>query len=387
MRSVTAQATRRRLCVLAPTYPLTVGAAHFNSAMVAAMRGVADVEFLSWKRPYPTLLYRGPVRDDHSRPPHIEPADFILDWNDPRTWREAVARAERFGADTVVLPWLHPVMAPPYAWMLRATRDRFRRIVICHNVLPHERTPFATRLARGVLRRADTLVTHAPAQRGELRQLGVTGEIVEAFHPLFATGDLAPEALPGEVAEFRARSRNPTLLLLLYGAVRPYKGVDLALEALARVDPILDVRLVVAGRFWKARAELERLAVELGVDRRVEFRDGYVSNEETSILFGACDAALLPYRSATQSGVAALAFGYGRPVIATAVGGLPAAIEHGVDGLLSEPDDPSALARAIERLAREREMLTRGAERTRTTRSFESYAELLLSATDGPRSS
>lgn len=368
---------------MAATHPLTVGAAQFNAAMVHALRRRAPVEFLSWKRPYPPLLYHGPVRDERSQPPLVEPADFVLDWADPRTWRRALAAAESFAADVLVLPWLHPIMAPPYAWLLRASGGRMRRVVICHNVMPHERVPFAAPLTAGVLRRADCLITHAAGQLRELGGLGVTGTVVEGFHPLFVPDELAPAPPAEEVARERARARNPDLLLLLYGAVRRYKGVDLALESLAQVDPSLDVRLVVAGRFWIARDELERTARSLGVAERVDFRDGYVSNEETAALFGACDAALLPYRSASQSGVAALALGYGRPVVATAVGGLPAAIDDGVDGLLAPVGDAAALARAIERLARERDRLGAGALKAQAQRSFDRYAELLLVAAGG----
>jgi glycosyltransferase involved in cell wall biosynthesis len=315
-----------------------------------------------------------------SQPTQVEQAEFLLDWADPRTWRSALDRAEAFGAEAVVLPWLHPVMTPPYAWLLRAAEGRMRRIVICHNVLPHERVPLAAALTRRVLRRADVLVTHAPAERRELEKLGVQGLVVEAFHPLFVPADLAPEPTPAALAGARASFGSPELLLLFYGAVRPYKGADLALEALARVDPLLSVRLVVAGRFWTPRAELERLARRLGVEKRVVLRDGYVSNEDTALLFGAADAALLPYRSATQSGVVALAFGHGRPVVATSVGGLPAAVDHGVNGLLCEPGDPEALARAIERMAHERERLAAGARRVRDQRSFDAYAALLDAA-------
>jgi glycosyltransferase involved in cell wall biosynthesis len=365
---------------MAPTHPLTVGAAQFNAAMVHALRRRTAVEFLSWSRPYPPLLYRGPVRDDRSQPPSAEEASFMLDWADPRSWRRAVSAAESFGAEALVLPWLHPVMAPPYRWLLRAARGRFERIVVCHNVLPHERVPFAGSLTSRVLRQADTLITHAPAQRGELEQLGAGGRVIEAFHPIFVPGELAAAATPEAVAAERARAGSPDLLLLLYGAVRRYKGVDLALDALAEVDARLDVRLLVAGRFWMPRVELEQRVRALGLQGRVELRDGYVSNEETAALFAACDGALLPYRSATQSGVAALALGYGRPVIATAVGGLPDAIDDGVDGLLTPAGDVGALARAIERLAHERERLTAGARRAMQRRSFDRYAELLLGA-------
>src|SRR4051794_6680305 len=111
---------RRRICVAATTHPLTVGAAQFNDAMVRALRARADVRFLSWTRPYPPLLYRGSVRDDASRPPRVEQAEFVLDWLDPRTWRRALASAVEFGAEALVLPWLHPVMTPPYLGLLRA---------------------------------------------------------------------------------------------------------------------------------------------------------------------------------------------------------------------------------------------------------------------------
>src|SRR5262249_34956797 len=92
------------------------------------------------------------------------------------------------------------------------------------------------------------------------------------------------------------------------------------------------------------------------------------------------DAAILPYRSASQSGVAQLAFAYGRPVIASAVGGLPAAVRHGRDGILCEPGDPAALARAIERMASEREQLRAAVRPRHRNCSFRSYAEGLHTA-------
>ena len=367
---------RRRFCVVAPTHPLTVGAAPFNDAMVRALRRRADVQFLSWTRPYPPLLYRGSMRDP-APPPQAEPAEFVLDWANPASWGRAVERAEAFGAEALIVPWVHPVMAPPYLGLFRRARRTMQVVVVCHNVHPHERLPGSTALTRAVLRQADALVTHAPHQREELRALGANGAIIEAFHPLFVPDDLARPASAYDVARERAACGNPELMLLLYGAVRPYKGADLAIEAIARVDPGLHVHLVIAGRFWTSKDELAGLVSSLGVEDRVTLRDGFVSNDDTALLFEACDAGLLPYRSATQSGVVAMSFGHGRPVIATAVGGLPAAVRDGRDGILAPPGDVSELARAIERMAREREWLAAGARETRSTRTFEHYAELL----------
>ena len=184
------------------------------------------------------------------------------------------------------------------------------------------------------------------------------------------------------MAAERVRQGNPDLSLLAFGAIRPYKGIDLALEALARVRPDLHVRLTVAGVFWDGGEALRGQIAALGLGERVELRDGFVSNEEAALLFSASDASVLPYRSATQSGVVQLSFAYGVPVIATAVGGLPEAVADGHDGLLCPPEDIAALARAIERMADERARLAEGVRLSGEATSFRRYGELVHGALD-----
>jgi len=370
----------RRLAMIAAVHPLTAGAAPFNGALVAALEELGPVDVLSWRRMYPPLLDQGGKPDFASRTPRAHPASFWLDWLDPRTWSRAMNRIAHVRADALVLPWLHPVMTPPYRWFLRHAPKRVRRVVICHNVRPHESFPGADVLTRSTLRHADLLVTHAPHQRDELAALGIEVPVLESFHPRFVSSDLASPPSQAAVRRERERLGNPGLLLLQFGAVRPYKGLDVALEALALTDPSLPVRLVAAGRFWDGAAEYRRLAHELGIEDRVVFRDGYVSNEETAVLFSAADAVILPYRSASQSGVAQLAFAYGRPVIASAVGGLPAAVRHDRDGILCEPGDAAAFARAIERIASEHERLAATVRRDHRNQSFRRYAESLHTA-------
>jgi D-inositol-3-phosphate glycosyltransferase len=369
-----------RKAVIAAVHPLACGAAQFNGAMVKAMAERGAVDVISWRRMYPPLLYRGQTLDPSPRGPfHVDPnRAFILDWHDPLSWRRALRRAAAFDAEALVLPWLHPVMTPPYRYLLKHAPKAIARVVICHNVVSHEAASGFRWLTRAALRHADLLVTHAPHQRLELASLALEStRVVEAFHPRFTACELAPEASEDERLAERARHGDPDLLLLLFGAVRRYKGVDLALDALALVDPTIRVRLLVAGRFWGGAGELHARAERLGVAGRVELRDGFVSNDDAALLFGAADASLLPYRSASQSGVVQLSFAYGRPVIATRVGGLPAAVADGRDGILCHASDPAALARAIERLARERVELTAGVRARAAEHSFGRYAQLI----------
>jgi glycosyltransferase involved in cell wall biosynthesis len=366
--------------VVAAVPPLVVGAAHFNAALAQALAGRGPVDLISWRRPYPPLAYRGPLRDESGWAGPLPQASMLADWSDPRTWRRVVRRMEARRSGSLILPWLHPVTALPYAYLLRRAPDSATRVVICHNVVPHGPVRGWRQLTRWTLRQADVLIVHAPQQREELEALGLAAKpVVEAFHPRFVAADLAPQPSEAEVAAERRRQGNPDLSLLAFGAVRPYKGIDVALEALARVDPATKVRLTVAGRFWQGTT-LHEQAERLGLNGRLELRDGYASNAEAALLFSACDAALLPYRSASQSGVVQLSFAYGRPVIATRVGGLPSAVVDGRDGILCEPDDPSALAQAIERMGRERERLTAGVRADASDRSFARYAQLLDAA-------
>ena len=371
------------LAVVAPVHPLVSGAAQFNTAMVAGLRELGPVTALSWRRLYPPLVHRRDAHDLFSRPTRVERAEVLLDWADPRTWHAALRRIDASGARAMVLPWVHPVMAPPYRHLLRHRPRGVARVVVCHNVMPHDPVRFGRALTRAVLGHADLLVLHASHQVEELAALGLADRpLLRAFHPRFSACDLSALPDPSQISSERARQGNPDISLLAFGAIRPYKGIDLALEALARIGPALKVRLTVAGVFWDGGEELRARVRALGLEERVELRDGFVANEDAALLFMAADAALLPYRSATQSGVVQLSFAYGTPVIATAVGGIPEAVEDGVDGILCPPGDAAALAEAISRLPAVGPTLAAGVRRAGRRQSFGRYAELVNAALD-----
>jgi hypothetical protein len=134
---------------------------------------------------------------------------------------------------------------------------------------------------------------------------------------------------------------------VFFGLVRPYKGLDVLLRALARSPS--DVRLRVAGEVWGGVEPIDALCRELGIADRVELRAGYVDADDVAGLFRDVDALVLPYRSATGSQAAWVGFEFGVPVIATRAGCLADDVRDGVDGVLAEPDDVDSLADALQR--------------------------------------
>jgi glycosyltransferase involved in cell wall biosynthesis len=136
-------------------------------------------------------------------------------------------------------------------------------------------------------------------------------------------------------------------ILLFFGLVRPYKGLDVLLEALARVQRPL--HLIIAGEFWTDEVAYREQIEALGLATAVTILNKYVPDEEVAALMQTAAVVVLPYRSATQSAVVQVAFGHGKPVITTNVGGLAEAVVDGRTGLVVPPADPAALAAAIER--------------------------------------
>jgi glycosyltransferase involved in cell wall biosynthesis len=253
-------------------------------------------------------------------------------------------------------------------------RRSARTAVICHNVLPHERRPGDVPLTRALLSRADTVITHSAAQAAQARDLAPATTVrtaripphlpttrpqtqateragFPAPAPTPPPGPAKPHAhtSPPAPAEPSAPARLPTpptpTRLLFFGIVRPYKGLDVLLRALAQAPA--HVTLTVAGEFWADTTEMDNLIGELGLADRVALRPGYVPADEIPALFGAADALVMPYREATASQNALLAFAHGVPVITTTAGALAEPVRDGVDGLTCAPGDTEDLLRVL----------------------------------------
>jgi glycosyltransferase involved in cell wall biosynthesis len=175
---------------------------------------------------------------------------------------------------------------------------------------------------------------------------------------------------------------------LFFGFVRPYKGLDLLIDATAiAASEVPGLRLVVAGEFWVPAGDARDRCRRSGVADRVIIHDRYVPNEEVGTYFSAADVVVLPYREATQSGVVTVAAEYGLPVLATRVGGLPEAVADGTTGLLVDAT-VAALAEGLRRALVDPptvEALRHGAAGARRRFDWAQLTELLEDLASDPR--
>ncbi|SEF97704.1 Glycosyltransferase involved in cell wall bisynthesis [Thermomonospora echinospora] len=324
-----------RIGIVGPAFPYKGGGAHHTTELAHRLAAAGhDVVIESWKAQYPGFLYPGQQTIDAPEGEPFPGTRRELAWYRPDGWLRT-GRALR-SADLVVVAVLTPIQVPSYLGILRGLRGRARTVALCHNVLPHERKPYDVPLMKALLRRVDGVLVHSEQQAELARTLTsrpVTVAEMPPHLPARPSGSLSGEGV---------RNR-----LLFFGIVRPYKGLDVLLRALAAGPP--EVNLTVAGEFWGGVDETRALIASLGLTERVELRSGYVPAADVPGLFADADALVLPYRSATASQNVWMAFEHGVPVIATRVGGFPDQIRDGVDGLICEPDDEGSLTDALKR--------------------------------------
>lgn len=331
-----------RIAIVGPTHPYKGGIAQHTTELAhrLAARG-HDVRLESWSAQYPDRLYPGRQRVTEPELPPFPGTSYPLSWRRPEGWLRLGRRLRR-EVDAVVLVVVTPVQAPAYLGVLRGLRPRqgdLRVLALCHNVLPHERRAVDVPLTRAVLRRVSAVLVHTPAEAARARGLVPVPVSVAPMPPHLWISAAGPA--DGAAAPVRRR-------VLFFGMVRPYKGLDVLLRALA-AGPA-DVALTVAGEFWGDEARTRELVGALGLSGRVELRPGYVDATAVPALFAGVDALVLPYRAATATQNVTLAHRHGVPVVATRVGALAEAVRDGVDGLLCAPDDVDALAAALRRL-------------------------------------
>lgn len=330
-----------RIAIVGPAHPYKGGSAQHTTALAHRLAAAGhDVSLQSWRRQYPKLLYPGQLTVDEPEAPLFPATERPLDWSRPASWWGTGRRLAAAGADAIVIALFTPVQVPAYLALARAARARGCRVVaLCHNVLPHEPSPLDRPAMRAILRSVDAVMVHSPEEAERAGTLART-PIEIAGLPLHL-----PEAgMPPAAGE----GSGPHRRLLFFGMVRPYKGVDLLLRALAAARE--DVALTIAGEIWEGREQILSLITELRLTDRVTLSAGYVPAREVAGYFAAADALVLPYRSGTASQNALIAFQFGIPVIATRAGAIADVVVPGVNGLVCEPGDVDGLTHAIDSL-------------------------------------
>ncbi len=344
-----------KLVLVGPVYPYKGGISHYTGLLYRALAKKHEVRMISYSMQYPKLLFKKEQRDYSNDAFKVPETEFLINTADPFNILRTAELILRDKPDAALIEWWHPYFAPCYMLLSgRLKKSGVRILFTCHNVFPHERFVLDKLLTRLTLSKGDGFVLHSREEAEELVSIKPDAKYRINPHPTYQAFSFS--GMTKKEARELLKLKENAKMALFFGFVREYKGLRHLIKALSilrkRESPLLSQGFVlyVAGDFAGREEKEKYLALidDEGVSSYINITDGYIPDREVEKYFSACDVCVLPYESATQSGIVQIAFGFDRPVIATRVGGLPDVIEDGVTGLLVDRLDDQALASALE---------------------------------------
>ncbi|MDE6882210.1 MAG: glycosyltransferase [Lachnospiraceae bacterium] len=336
----------KRIIMIGPVYPYKGGISHYTGLMYRELMKHNDVEMLSYKMQYPKFLFHKEQKDYSNDSFKIDAAKYMLHTANPFNIIRTAYYIRCQRPDMVLIQWWHPYFAPCY-FLLERFMGKQNLVFVCHNVFPHERFPMDKLLTRLVLKHGKHYIVHAREEGKELTQIKENPDYVVTPHPTYNA--FCFEGISKEQARDRLEIEKGKRVLLFFGYVRAYKGLKYLLQALPEIVSRLggQVQLWVVGEFGADREEYRELISRLGIAEYVNIVDTYTPDRDVEQYFTAADLVVLPYVSATQSGIVQIAYGFAKPVIVTSVGGLPDVVDDGRTGYVVEPENPPEIARAV----------------------------------------
>lgn len=332
-----------RIAILSCFYPFRGGIAQFNAHILEELGRDNEVRAFNFTRQYPKLLFPGKTQyvtpEDEAAP--VE-STAVLDTVNPFSWARTAKLIRKWQPDLLILRYWMSWFAPSLGYVAR--HCGCRNIAILDNVIPHEPHFFDKPLTKYFLKGCDGFVTLTKAVADDLKELKPDARYEVLPHPVY---NHFGERMEREEA-CRLLGLDPARkTLLFFGLIRDYKGLDILLEAFRGLPE--EYQLVVAGEPYGSFEKYQRILDSLPGKDRVKVFPQYIRDSEVKLYFSAADVSVLPYRTATQSGISAASYHFDVPLIVTDVGGLKETIGDRGTGLVAPKPDVEDVRKEIVR--------------------------------------
>lgn len=346
----------RKIIILGPAHPLRGGLASFDQRLCKEFNDQGyDCSIYSFSLQYPSFLFPGTTQYSTEPPPENIRIETCINSVNPFNWLKIGWKLKKERPDLIVVRYWLPFMGPALGTILRlASTNRHSLIVaITDNVLPHEKRPGDRIFTRYFLKSCQAFVTMSEKVLADLKQFEPGKPARQVLHPLY---DNFGPAIPTNEARTKLGLEQDKILLLFFGFIRKYKGLDLLLEAMNLLNKkgVLsqyNIKLLIAGEFYEDAQKYKEQIRDLKLEDYLVLKTDFIPDQEVRYYLCSANLVVQPYRNATQSGVTPLSYHFEKPMLVTNVGGLPQMVPHGKAGLVCEPN-PDSIAEAIEDFVR-----------------------------------
>lgn len=366
-----------KIALLSTFYPYRGGIAQFGAMLYRALEDQHTVHAYTFTRQYPNFLFPGETQyvTDEDTQVDVIPAERTLDSINPLSYRKTAKKIKQIQPDLVISQYWMTFFGPAIGTVHKSIGKDTKRISIIHNMIPHETRFFDKPANNYFLKHNDGFVVMSDIVQRDLLSLKPDAKLLRIDHPVY--NQFGAIRNKQEVRKELAIPQDANVVLF-FGFIREYKGLDLLIEAMALLPE--NTHLLIAGEVYGSFDNYSELIGQSSAKERIHTFNHYIADDEVTNFFSAADVCVLPYKGATQSGITAIAHHFDLPIIATDVGGLKESIHHEKNGLIVAEPDQNQLAEAISRYFSEnlKEVYSEAIRKEKAANTWENFAEQII---------
>lgn len=343
-------ASKKKIIIIGPAYPYRGGNSLFVSHVYDALKEGFEVKIFNYSLLYPSILFPGKTQFDESATLIKKaPNERLVNSVSPISWFKVADRIIKENPDLVVFDWWHPFFAFCHFTISELIKKKFKNkiLFITENFISHEGNFIDKRLTDIGLKNASSFMVLSGIVEKEVKLIANGRKVYKSELPIYDCYETDETiSVLNLRKEFGFSEQDK--VLLFFGYVRKYKGLDLLIDAFPKIKTsIPNAKLLIVGEFYDSPEVYTDKIKKLGIEKDTVIVNKFVPNEDVGKYYKVCDLVMLPYRSATQSGILNVAYGFSKPAIVTNVGGLSEFVEDKKTGIIINPDLPEEIANGV----------------------------------------
>ena len=339
-----------KVIIIGPAHPLRGGLASFNERLARQFQSQGfDTSIYTFSLQYPSFLFPGTTQYSTEPKPLDLNIKVCINSINPFSWIKVGLELKKIQPDIIVVRYWLPFMGYCLGTILRIVKRNKHTKIICiaDNIIPHEKRFGDTQFTKYFVKPIDAFITMSKKVMQDLKKF-TNKPAQQIVHPLY---DNFGEAINKQTARKHLGLPENENIILFFGFIRKYKGLDLLLEAMSLLknnQPTTNIKLLIAGEFYEDKKVYDNLIAQLNISSSLILKTDFIPDSEVKYYLSAADFVIQPYRNATQSGVTPLAYHFNKPMLVTNVGGLPDLVPDYKVGLIAEPTAISIAEKIIE---------------------------------------
>ena len=341
-----------RVIIIGPAHPLRGGLASYNERLAKQFIDEGnEVTIYTFSLQYPSFIFPGTTQYSTESKPSNLTINVCINSINPFNWIKVGNNLKNEKPDLVIVRYWLPFMGPCLGFILRQIKKNKQTKIVCiaDNIIPHEKRFGDKAFTKYFVQPVDAFITMSDKVMTDLKLFAPTKPTQLVAHPLY---DNFGEKVSKEEARLKLGIKNEELILLFFGFIRKYKGLDLLLNAMKIIKNskfnIQNSKLLIAGEFYEDRKAYDEQIEKLDLQENLILHTDFIPDSKVKYYLCAADVVVQPYKNATQSGVTPLAYHFEKPMIVTNVGGLPSLVPNNKVGLIAEPNAESIAEKIID---------------------------------------